>query len=98
MTSTLNLLLNIIQIYTFIVIAQVILSWMTAFNVINRHNPFVQSVGVFLYRATEPALRPIRNFLRRLIGDMGGIDISPLILILGLWWLSSLLVEYWPRG
>ncbi len=98
MTSTLNLLLNIIQIYTFIVIAQVILSWMTAFSVINRHNPFVQSVGVFLYRATEPALRPIRNFLRRLIGDMGGIDISPLILILGLWWLSSLLVEYWPRG
>ncbi len=97
MTSTLRLILTIIDIYMFIVIAQVIISWMIVFGVVNTHNPFVASVREFLFRATEPVLRPIRDFMRRLIGDMGGIDISPLILILGMWWVSGLLAEYWPR-
>ncbi|MEM7043158.1 MAG: YggT family protein [Pseudomonadota bacterium] len=59
------------------VIVSVILSWLVQFGVINRSNPFVGQVGEFLHRLTEPALRPIRNFLP----DLGGIDISPIILI-----------------
>ena len=59
------------------IIVSVILSWLVQFGVINRSNPFVAQVGEFLHRLTEPALRPIRNFLP----DLGGIDISPIILI-----------------
>jgi YggT family protein len=68
----------ILQVLVWIIIAQVILSWLVAFNVINTRNSFVNQIGGFLYRATEPALRPIRNVLP----SLGGIDISPMILIL----------------
>lgn len=69
-----------VQLYTFIILASVILSWLIGFNVINRHNRFVDAVWRFCLAATEPALRPIRNMLP----SMGGIDISPLILLIGL--------------
>jgi YggT family protein len=67
-----------LQIYIYLLIAAAVLSWLVAFNVVNTRNPVVQSVGTFLYRITEPALRPIRN----LMPNLGGIDISPVILIL----------------
>ena len=67
-----------LQIYIWLVIAQAVLSWLIAFNVVNTRNSFVSAVGEFLYRITEPALRPIRN----LLPNLGGIDISPVILIL----------------
>ena len=94
MISLLQLILTIIDIYIFFIIAQVILSWLVAFNVINSRNQFVYQVGSFLYQITEPAYRRIRAFLP----SLGGIDISPMILLLGLWFIQSLLVEYWPRG
>jgi len=67
-----------LQLYIWLIIASAVLSWLVAFNIVNTRNQFVASVGEFLYRITEPVLRPIRNMLP----DLGGIDISPVILIL----------------
>jgi len=67
-----------LQLYIWIVIAMAIFSWLVAFNVVNTRNPVVGMVGDFLYRITEPVLRPIRNMLP----NLGGIDISPVILFL----------------
>ena len=80
----------VIQIYIWILIASAILSWLVAFDVVNRRNPFVSKVGLFLYRATEPLLRPIR----RVLPLIAGVDLSPLVLILLLWFLRNLLFEY----
>ena len=67
-----------LQLYVWLLIAAAILSWLVAFNVVNTRNQFVAMIGDFLYRITEPALRPIRNFMP----NLGGIDISAVILIL----------------
>ena len=67
-----------LQLYIWIVIAMAIFSWLVAFNVVNTRNPVVAMIGDFLYRVTEPVLRPIRNALP----NLGGIDISPVILFL----------------
>ncbi len=90
MNSLLNLLQTVIQIYVWLLILQAILSWLVAFDVINTRNRFVYQVGNFLYRITEPLLRPIRS----VIPNLGGIDISPMVLILGLWFVSGLIEEY----
>lgn len=74
-------------IYMWLVIASAIFSWLFAFNVVNSRNQFVGMVGNFLYRVTEPALRPIRRFLP----DLGGIDISPIILLLIIFFLRNFL-------
>ena len=63
--------------YIYIIVAAAVMSWLIAFNVVNVRNQFVGMVADFLYRITEPALRPIRN----LLPNLGGIDISPVILI-----------------
>jgi YggT family protein len=65
-----------------------VLSWLVAFNVVNTRNPLVANIGEFLYRITEPALRPIRNMLP----NLGGIDVSPVILIILLLFLKQLIV------
>jgi len=87
------LILNIIDILLdvawWIIIVQAILSWLIAFNVVNTRNQFVAMVAEFLYRVTEPALRPIRAVLP----NLGGIDISPILLIIGLMFLEQLI--YW---
>ncbi len=85
----LNLVDMVIELYIWAVILSAVLSWLVAFNVINTRNRFVYSVGAFLYRVTEPALRPIRSF----IPNLGGIDISPVVLILALYFLRDLLFE-----
>ena len=79
----------LIWAYIYVLVAAVVLSWLIAFNVVNRHNQFVAMVGDFLDRVTEPALRPIRKRLP----NLGGIDISPVILIIGLFFLERLI--YW---
>ena len=71
---------KVIDIYTWIVIASAIMSWLVAFGVINVRNQFIRVVVDLLYRLTEPLLRPIRRFLP----NLGGVDISPIILLLGL--------------
>jgi YggT family protein len=67
-----------LQAYIWILIAAAVLSWLVAFNVVNTRNPVVASIGEFLYRITEPLLRPIRNAMP----NLGGIDVSPVVLIL----------------
>ncbi len=88
LTSLIKVLLIAIELYIFLVIASAILSWLVAFNVVNVRNQFVYMIGDFLHRITEPALRPIRRFMP----NLGGIDISPVILILVLFFAQELLV------
>jgi len=82
--QTIDLALNL---YTWILIASAIFSWLYAFNVINSSNRFVNQVGLFLFNVTEPALRPIR----RVMPNLGGIDISPIILLLIIFFIRSLM-------
>ena len=78
-----------ITMYIYAIIISAILSWLVAFNVVNPHNNVVRTIGDFLHRLTEPALRPIRNILP----DLGGIDISPIILILLLYFIQKVLTQ-----
>ncbi len=89
MQSLFILLSQIITLYVWLVIASAVLSWLVAFNVVNTQNRFVYAIGDFLHKVTEPALRPIRNIMP----NLGGVDISPIILILGLYFLRNLLFE-----
>lgn len=89
MQSLLLLIDQIIQIYTWILILTVVFSWLIAFNVINTHNRFVFTVVNILHRLTEPLLAPIR----RLLPDLGGLDISPVVLLLLLYFIRNLLWE-----
>src|SRR5512145_423489 len=90
MYSFINLVLTVIQLYIYILVASAILSWLVAFNVINTRNRFVYTLGDFLYRITEPALRPLRRF----VPVLGGVDITPLVLILLLIFAQNLIIEY----
>lgn len=87
MIALLNLLVTLISIYVWVLIIGVVLSWLIAFNVVNTQNRFVYLVADTVNRLTEPALRPIRNILP----NLGGIDISPVILILLLFFVQNLL-------
>jgi len=87
MTSLAELIYIVLDLYKWCLIVFVILSWLIAFNVVNTYNRFVFSVNDFLYKITEPALRPIR----RILPNLGGVDISPVILILIIWFLQRLL-------
>ena len=78
MRALLDVILIALQLYIWVLIVYAVMSWLITFNVINRHNPAVVRVGDFLYRITEPALRPIRQVMPA----FGGIDISPIILFL----------------
>jgi YggT family protein len=90
MQSFLGLIDIILELYVWILIIWIIISWLVAFDVINTRNRAVYVISDVLYRLTEPALRPIR----RVVPLLGGIDISPVILLLGIWFLRSLLREY----
>ncbi len=76
-----------LSIFTWILIGSAIFSWLYAFNVINSSNRFVASLGQFFYNVTEPVLRPIRRFMP----DLGGIDISPIVVLLIIFFLRSFL-------
>ena len=76
-----------VDLYIWIIIIGAIMSWLVAFNIINTTNQFVYMVIDFIYRITEPALRPIR----RVIPNFGSVDISPIVLILGLIFLQMVL-------
>jgi YggT family protein len=81
------LISTVINLFIWLLIAAVVLTWLVAFNVVNTRNRFVYLVGDFLNRITEPALRPIR----RILPSFGGVDISPMVLILLLLFLQQLL-------
>jgi len=88
MVPLIGFIVLVIDLYMWVVIAGAILSWLIAFNVVNTNNRFVYQVADMLYRLTEPALRPIRNILP----NLGGIDISPVILIIALMFLDQLII------
>ena len=90
MRALLDVILIALQLYIWLLIAQAVLSWLIAFNVVNTRNQFVAMVWDFLYRITEPALGPIR----RLLPNLGGIDISPVILILLIIFIERLIEIY----
>jgi YggT family protein len=90
MRALLDVILIALQLYIWLLIAQAVLSWLIAFNVVNTRNQFVSMVWDFLYRITEPALGPIR----RLLPNLGGIDISPVILILLIIFIERVIVTY----
>jgi len=90
MRSILEIILLVLQIYIWLLIGSAVLSWLIAFNVVNTRNPIVHSVGDFRYRVTEPLLRPIRSMLPHL----GGIDVSPVILILIILLIENVIVRY----
>ncbi|WP_417455022.1 YggT family protein [Kiloniella sp.] len=78
-----------LDLFKWAVILSAILSWLVAFNVINTHNQFVSMVGEFLWRLTEPVLRPIRN----IIPNIGGMDLSPIVLLLIIIFLQNVLIN-----
>ena len=90
MRSVLYIILIALDIYVWLLIASAILSWLVAFNVVNTRNQFVGMVGDFLFRITEPVLRPIRSILP----NLGGIDISPIVLILLIFLIKDIIVRY----
>jgi YggT family protein len=90
MRALLDVILVALQLYVWILIAAAILSWLIAFNVVNTRNSVVATIATFLYQITEPALRPIRNMMP----NLGGIDISPVILILIIFLIERIILYY----
>ena len=94
MRAILELVILVLQLYSYVVIGAAILSWLIAFNVVNIRNDLVRSIWNMFDGLTTPVLRPIRNFLP----SMGGIDISPIVLLLLIWliqhWIADLLNLY----
>ncbi len=90
MISFLILIINLaVQIYFWVIVVTVVLSWLIAFNVVNPHSPAVRAVQRVCGQLTEPLLRPIR----RVMPDLGGLDISPIVLLLGLQVVQILVVR-----
>ena len=90
MNSVVILVSQVIELFIWLLIIQAILSWLIAFGIVNTQSSLVNMVGNFLYKITEPLLRPIK----KLLPDFAGVDISPVILIILLIFLRNLLFEY----
>ena len=89
MIAIFYLVLQVLKLYSYIVIANVVISWLIAFRVLNTQNRFVYSILEMTYRLTDPILNKIRGFLP----NLGSIDISPTVLILGLMFLRNFIFE-----
>lgn len=90
MRALLDVVLIVLNLYVWLLIAAAVLSWLVAFNVVNPYNGFVRAVGDFLYRITEPVLAPIRNILP----NLGGLDLSPVVLILIIFFVERVIGLY----
>ena len=93
MNSLLLLLIQIINLFQFILVIYIIATWLINFNIINTSNRLVYTIMDAMYRLCEPSL----NFVRRYLPTFVSIDLSPIVVYLGLWFIKSLLIEYWPR-
>ena len=93
MNSLLGLIIQIINLYKLVLLIYIIATWLINFNIINTSNRFIYSAMEILYRLSEPSLRLVRKY----VPAFGNIDISPIIVYLLLWFVQSLLIEYWPR-
>ena len=90
MIAIFYLVLQILKLYSYVVIANVLISWLIAFNVLNTQNRFVYSILELTYRLTDPFLNRIRRFLP----NLGSLDISPIILLLLIWFIEMCLKIY----
>ena len=90
MIAIFYLILQILKLYSYIVIANVIISWLVAFNILNTSNRFVYAILEFTYRLTEPFLNRIRRFLP----NLGTFDISPIVLLLLIWFIEMCMKLY----
>ncbi|HUG63346.1 MAG TPA: YggT family protein [Methylomirabilota bacterium] len=90
MRAILDVILIALDLYVWVVIASAIFSWLFAFNVVNPRNQVVSTIGNALYQLTEPVLRPIRRFMP----NLGGLDLSPIVLILGIFLIQRLIAYY----
>ena len=90
MIAIFDLVIQILKLYSYIVIANVIISWLVAFNVLNTQNRFVYSILELSYRLTDPILNKIRRFLP----NLGTLDISPVILLLLIWFIEMCMKLY----
>ena len=81
---------QIIKLYSYVVITNVVISWLIAFNVLNTSNRFVYSILEFTYKLTDPVLNKIRAFLP----NLGAFDISPIILLLLIWFVRMCMYQY----
>jgi YggT family protein len=90
MRAVLDIVLIVLDLYVWLLIAAAILSWLIAFNVVNTRNQLVSAIAEFLYRITEPLLAPIRSFMP----NLGGLDISPIILILIIMFIQRVIQYY----
>ena len=93
MISLLGLIIQIINLFQLILIIYIIGTWLVNFNIINTGNRFVYSLMEAMYRLCEPSL----NMVRKYLPTFGSIDLSPVVVYLALWFIKSLLIEYWPR-
>jgi len=90
MKSVLILFDNVVTLYIWILIINAVISWLVAFNILNTGNRFVYSVLDFSYRLTAPAL----NYIRRFLPNLGSLDISPIILLLLIWFVEICMKIY----
>ena len=90
MIAIFYLILQILKLYSYVVIGNVIISWLIAFNILNTHNRFVYSILELTYRLTDPFLNRIRRFLP----NLGSLDISPIILLLLIWFIEMCMKLY----
>ena len=90
MIAIFYLVLQILKLYSYVVIANVVISWLIAFNVLNTQNRLVYSILEMTYRLTNPFLSRIRNFLP----NLGSLDISPIILLLLIWFIEMCMKLY----
>jgi len=90
MRALIEVIQIVLDLYVYLLIASAILSWLIAFNVVNTRNQFVAAVAEFLYRITEPLLAPIRSMMP----NLGGLDISPIILILIIYFIQRVIALY----
>ncbi|MFV0296215.1 MAG: YggT family protein [Hyphomicrobiaceae bacterium] len=92
MIELLGFISYLITLYTYVVIAGVVMSWLISFNVINLYNPVVRTFWDAINAVTEPFLRPIRRFIQRILPDLRGIDISPIFLLLACFFVQSVIL------
>ncbi len=90
MIAIFYLVLQILKLYSYVVIANVIISWLVAFNILNTSNRFIYAILEFTYRLTEPFLNRIRRFLP----NLGAFDISPIVLLLLIWFIEMCMKLY----
>ena len=94
MLELLGFISFLLRLYVYVLIAAAVLSWLVAFNVVNMHNEIVRTIGNVLFQLTEPVLRPIRNILP----NLGGIDLSPVVVILIIIFIQSVILPNIARA